>query len=98
MIDLNENITTQGTVASPMLPGEPEEIFEGPEQGAALDLVVNAGMLSEQAEEVALALPVGEPVFYFDGEFRTFAEVQRRAALNQAITVALAQRRLPRAA
>ncbi|MDA1189004.1 MAG: hypothetical protein O2854_04925 [Chloroflexi bacterium] len=48
-----------------------------------------------QPEATAIALPSGEPVFFYDGEFRTMAEVQRRAALNQAIATLL---RLERAA
>jgi hypothetical protein len=34
---------------------------------------------------------LGELVFFFDGEFRTLEEVERRAALNAAISAHLAR-------
>ena len=34
--------------------------------------------------------PGPEPVFFFDGDFRTWAQVQQRAQLNRAIATQLA--------
>jgi hypothetical protein len=35
--------------------------------------------------------PGSEPLFYFDGDFRTWDQVQRRAQLNRAIAAHLAR-------
>ncbi len=39
----------------------------------------------------AVGIPGLQPLFYFDGGFRTWAEVKSRAQLNQAIAVRLAR-------
>ena len=36
---------------------------------------------------VAIADTEREPVFFFDGDFRTWAQVQQRAQLNKAIAI-----------
>ena len=37
--------------------------------------------------------PGSEPVFFFDGDFRTWGQVERRAQLNKAIAAQLSQQR-----
>ncbi len=33
--------------------------------------------------------PASQPIFFFDGEFRTWGQVERRAQLNRAIAAAV---------
>ena len=47
-----------------------------------------AGQL-RQAETVLN--PSSEPVFFFDGDFRTWAQVEKRAQLNRAIAAHIAE-------
>jgi hypothetical protein len=46
----------------------------------------------------AVGIPGLQPVFYFDGRFRTWAEVKTRAGLNHAIASSISSYRLTPAA
>ena len=46
----------------------------------------------------AVGIPGLQPVFYFDGRFRTWAEVKTRAGLNNAIAAQISSYRLTPAA
>ena len=48
-------------------------------------LVIEEIANKEQAQQ-ARAEPFAEPVFFFDGDFRTWGQVVQRARLNQALT------------
>ncbi len=40
-----------------------------------------------------LAVPGAEPIFFFDGDFRSWAQAEQRARLNSAIASYIARRR-----
>ncbi len=47
--------------------------------------LVMRGIANQEQTQPAMAESFAEPVFFFDGDFRTWGQVVQRARLNQAL-------------
>ena len=54
--------------------------------------ILTANGWARQLRQTGMVLnPSSEPVFFFDGDFRTWAQLERRAKLNRAIAAHIAK-------